>query len=310
MRVYQFRHIRAGRQFSRGFWSQKAGLGDAALSRSRRRHSIWRGRLLPPSPARSRCRCSAARARAASTGSRSPNFDYLNQRLRLSTDSTWGGAHVVDAGKFLNVQPDTSWPKLKRQWIWSASCGQQAQLVVFRKTFLAPGVPVSGNLNLYYGPGNQFLGNRPYESAVYEINGKEIGRLGNTARFPKKFAPELSATLSARALHAFRHGQNTATIRVDRAPLKKSDPCTHPNNAKVGGNVRYIAVLADLSLLFGADLRAVAPQTPQQVQHVTNGQTISLQGVSSFANDGPSTSLGGTVQLNAGVTGRRFSWNH
>jgi hypothetical protein len=233
-----------------------------------------------------------------------PNFDYYNQRLRLSTDSTWGGAHVVDAGKFLNFQPDTSWPKLKRQWLWSASCGQQAQRVVFTKTFLAPGVPVSGNLNLYYGPGNQFLGNRPYESAVYEINGIEIGRLGNTARFPKKFAPELSAALSARALHAFRHGQNRATIRVDRAQLKKGDPCTHPNSPKVGGNVRYIAVLADLSLLFGADLRAVAPQTPQQVQHVTNGQTVSLQGVPSFANDGPSTSLGGTVQLSAGGDGQ------
>jgi hypothetical protein len=233
-----------------------------------------------------------------------PNFDYFGQRLRLSTDGTWRGAHAVDTGKFLNLQPDTSWPKLKRQWIWSVTCTAQAQRVVFSKTFLAPGVPIDGSVSLMYRPGNQLLGNRPYESAVYEINGREIGWLGNLARFPRKFASQFSAALSERALHAFRYGMNTATIRVDRAALKKGDPCTHPNNPKTCGNVRYIAVAADLSLDFGSDVRAIAPATTQQVKHVTNGQAVPVQGTARFANNGPSASLGGTVVLSASGDGQ------
>ena len=42
----------------------------------------------------------------------------------------------------------------------------------------------------------------------------------------------------------------------------------------------------------------------QQVRQVTNGQAITLQGVATFANDGPSTSLGGTVALSAGGDGQ------
>jgi hypothetical protein len=230
-----------------------------------------------------------------------PNYDYTNQRMRLSTDRTWSGARYVNAGH-LNWEPDPSWSKLKREWIWSATCGRQAQHVVFTKQFLAPGVPVEGTLSLYYGPGNQFLGFRPYQSAIYEINGIAIGRLGNVHQFPKKNAAELSSEpLSQRALHAFRHGINTATIRVVRAPLKPGDSCTRPNTSR---NFRIIAVESDLSLLFGADLRAIPPRVAHQVQKVTSGSTVTIRGTVQFANFGPSTSLGGRVSVNAGGDGQ------
>src|SRR4051812_17826586 len=70
-----------------------------------------------------------------------PYFNYNAQWLRLNTDRTWSGARYVNAGH-LNFEPDPSWPKLKREWIWSASCGQQAQQVVFSKEFVAPGAPI------------------------------------------------------------------------------------------------------------------------------------------------------------------------
>lgn len=232
-----------------------------------------------------------------------PYFQYPS-RLKLSTDGSWGGATVVDAGKFLNLQPDVSWPKLPRNWIWARGCPATEQHVVFTKTFLAPGAPYEGYLRFFYGPGNQLLGNRPYESGVFEINGVAIGRLGNIAASPRRVPPELNVKLTPRALHAFRHGANTATIRVDRAALKRGDPCTHPNNPKTGSNVRYIAVGADLSLEFGSDLRAVASTAPKQVTRVANGQAISIQGSTSFANSGPSTSLGGTVVVSVSGDGQ------
>src|SRR4051794_35368512 len=79
-----------------------------------------------------------------------PYFDAPNMRELVSTDSTWSGSKAVDAGHF-NLQPSTSWPKVKRQWIWSATCGPAAQRVVFSKTFLAPGEPLDGRLDLTYG---------------------------------------------------------------------------------------------------------------------------------------------------------------
>jgi hypothetical protein len=232
-----------------------------------------------------------------------PYFQYPS-RLKLSTDGSWGGATVVDAGKFLNLQPDLSWPKLPRKWIWARTCPAAEQRVVFTKTFLAPGVPYEGYLHFFYGPGNQLLGNRPYEFGVFEINGVAIGRLGNIAASPRRVPPELTVKLTSRALRAFRHGANTATISVGRAALKRGDPCTHPNNAKTGGNVRYIAVGADLSLEFGSDLRAVASTAPKQVQRVANGQAVSIQGITRFANSGPSTSLGGTVVVSVSGDGQ------
>jgi hypothetical protein len=227
-----------------------------------------------------------------------PYFDYANQRLRLSTDGDWKGAHVVDAGT-LNLQADTSWPKLKRQWIWAPTCGANAQRVVFSESFLVPGVPLDGSLTLMYGPGNQLLGNRPYQSAVFQINGIEVGRLGDLARFPRKLAPLVTVTLTERMLKAFRYGANTATIRVERAALKKGDTCTHPG-ATSGGDTRYIAVAADLSLNFGSDLRALPPKVKKQVRRgVTNGQSVAAMGTVRFTNDGPSTSLGGTLIVTA-----------
>jgi hypothetical protein len=221
-------------------------------------------------------------------------FDYPNQRLRLSTDTSWSGSKAVDAAN-LNLAADTSWPKLKRQWIWSPTCGAAAQRVVFSKTFLVPGVPLDGNLSLSYGPGNQFYGGRPYVSATFLVNGVEMGRLGDLAHFPRKFASGLSITLTNRDRAAFRHGPNTATIRVTRAALKKGEKCTRPA-ATSGGNVRYIAVGADLSLGFGSDLVAVPPAKTSQVKRdVKSGDTVTLQGTVAFKNNGPSTSLGGTA---------------
>jgi hypothetical protein len=226
-----------------------------------------------------------------------PYFDYQYQQFRLWTDASWKGARAVDAAR-LNLPADSSLPghKLEPQWIWTETCATAAQRVVFSKTFLTPGVPMEGELALYYGPGNQFLGNRPYESAVVLINGIEIGRLGDIAHFPRKNAAELSVALTQRALKAFRYGVNTATIRVDRATLKKGERCTKPW-ATSGGNVRYIAVAARLSLLFGSDLRTGAPDRLLEVAHVKHGTPVTIQGVSRFFNDGPSTSLGGTVRV-------------
>jgi hypothetical protein len=231
-----------------------------------------------------------------------PHMNYLYQRLKVSTNSTWQGAHPVDASR-LNLGPDadSTLPKVKRQWIWAATCGPAAQRVVFAKTFLAPGVPLEGTLDFMYGPGNQFLGGRPYVSGSFQINGIEAGRLGDTGHFPKKFPPEISIALSPRALKAFRYGPNTVTIRVDRAPLPAGEQrCTRPWATR-GGKVRYIAVAADLALNFGSDLKAIASDAPTQVAHVTNGQSVTLQGTARFQNDGPSSSLGGSFTV--GVRG-------
>ncbi len=232
-----------------------------------------------------------------------PYFDYPNQRLLLSTDANWGGGRAVDAAN-LNLAATTSWPKTKRQWIWSPACGTAAQRVVFSKTILVPGVPLDGTVNLMYGPGNQYYGGRPYVSAMIQVNGIEIGRLHDLAHFPKKYQPWLSVALDNRARKAFRYGANTVTIRVERAALKKGDRCTHPA-ATSGGNVRYVAIGADIALGFGSDLQAVPPAKPQQVRKdVKNGDSVTLQGTIAVKNNGPSSSLGGTVLVNANGDGQ------
>ncbi len=233
-----------------------------------------------------------------------PYFDFTFQRLRISTDASWRGAHTVDASR-LNLERSSSWPKLPRQWIWAASCGQGAQRVVFSKTFLAPGVPIDGNLDLLYGPGNQVFGNRPYVSAVVQINGIEIGRLDDLAHFPRKFASALYTKLTPRALKAFRYGPNQITIRAERAALtKKGDRCTHPW-ATSGGDARYIAIAADLDLSFGGDVRAIPSDAARQVyKGVQNGQSVTISGTSRFSNDGPSSSMGGTFSVNISGDGQ------
>ena len=231
-----------------------------------------------------------------------PYFDYSNQRLLLVTDANWSGAHAVDASVF-NPQPDPSWPKLKRQWIWSPRCGTAAQRVVFSKTILVPGVPLDGNLSLMYGPVNQNATPSPYVSATIQVNGIEIGRLHDVAHFPRKVQPSIAVALGARARQAFRHGPNTVTIRVERAALKKGDRCTHPA-ATSGGNERYVAISASLALGFGSDLQAIPPAMAQQVQKgLKNGDTVAITGTIAVKNNGPSTSLGGTVLVHVNADG-------
>jgi hypothetical protein len=230
-----------------------------------------------------------------------PNFNYVSQRLHVSTDASWQGAKAVDAGPQLNLQTNSEFPKLKWQWIWAPACGQAAQRAVFSKTFMSPGVPYDGTFNLLYGPGNQLLGNRPYSSASLQINGVELGRLGDIARFPRKFGSAIpNQALSARALKAVRYGLNTMTIRVDRAALKPGEPCTRPW-ATSGANVRYVAVAADLTLGYASDLRAIGSDQPRQVARVVNGKSVTIRGTSRFSNDGPSSSLGGTFTVS--ITG-------
>src|SRR4051794_1466745 len=102
-----------------------------------------------------------------------PYYDALTARLRLSTDASWRGAHAVSTGPF-KLQADPSWPKLKREWIWAPTCEAAAQRVVFSKTIFVPGAPYDGSISLYYGPGNQYYGGRPYTSGSLQVNGVEI----------------------------------------------------------------------------------------------------------------------------------------
>ncbi len=111
----------------------------------------------------------------------------------------------------------------------------------------------------------------------------------------------MSGPLTARGLKAIRYGANTATIRVDRPPLKPGERCTRPW-ATSKANVRYIAVAGDLSLTFGADLRAIPSETPHFVRKpVKSGDPVTVQGTSRFVNLGPSSAFRGTVNVN--VTG-------
>ena len=104
--------------------------------------------------------------------------------------------------------------------------------------------------------------------------------------FPEGSSSGLSIALTNRDRAAFRHGPNTATIRVERA-LKKGEKCTRPA-ATSGGNVRYIAVGSDLSLGFGSDLVAVPPAKASQVKRdVKNGDTVTLQGTVAFKKQRP-----------------------
>lgn len=232
-----------------------------------------------------------------------PYVDALNMREKVSTDSSWSGSTAIAAPAPLGLQQDPSWPKLKRQWIWSSTCGPAAQRVVFSKTVLVPGEPLTAQLGLMYGPGNQYYGGRPYVSASFLVNGIEIGRLGDVAHHPRTAASALSVQLDARDRKAFHYGANTLTIRVERAALKKGEHCTRPA-ATSGGNVRYIAIGADLSLGFGSDLQAVPPAVAQQVRkNVKNGDVLTISGTVAFQNAGPSANIGGNLLVNVNGDG-------
>ena len=229
-----------------------------------------------------------------------PYFEPIGLTLKVSTNESWRSARKVQTGRF-DPGPDLSFPKVKRQYIWTATCGSAAQRVTFSTTFLSPGEPVDGRLSLSYGVGNQFYGGRPYHSASFSVNGVEFGRLGDIARFPKKFGSALNLlTLPKRALQAVRYGTNTVLIRVDRAALKPGERCTRPA-ATSGGNVRYIGILGDLTLGYATDVRVRIPDVGKQHRSVGNGQPATIQGTSRFTNEGPGSALYGTFNVN--ITG-------
>ncbi len=229
-----------------------------------------------------------------------PYFAYLDPRLLLMTDGSWQGAAVVDAGKVNNPSPkDLRGKLLPWSYIWAATCTTGAQLVSFSKTFMAPGVPLSGadsirtdQLELGYGPGNQFKGDSPYKSAVFLVNGTEAARLGDIAASPRKVAPEFRGPLPESALNAFQYGANTVTIRVEKVAQKQGEPC---NNPPAG---RYIAVRAALELQFGSRLQVLPPEHPLEIKkNVKSGDQISTMGTVRFLNAGPSASLEGSVRI-------------
>ncbi len=223
-----------------------------------------------------------------------PYFDYPNQLLSLTTDGTWEGAQVVDAG-FLNPTGG------KRHYIWAATCAAGEQFASFSKTIMVPGAPINGTVALTYGPGNQYYGDRPYKSAVLLVNSRDAARLGDMTGPPGGIAPEFRGPLPPAALSAFQYGPNTLTIRVQKAALKKGEPC---NNPKSG---RYISVLADLELRFGSDLQVVPPTNPRAIKkNVANKQVVPVEGTVQFVNAGPSASLEGKVRLSVSGPGRGF----
>ena len=81
-----------------------------------------------------------------------------------------------------------------------------------------------------------------------------------------------------------------------KAALKKGERC---NDVKVP---RYVGVLADLYLVFGADLRVSPPSIPNDIlRNVVNEQTVTVRGTVQFSNAGPSAALRGQMTLS--VTG-------
>ncbi len=244
--------------------------------------------------------CGGATARAEIDWKSLPYFEPIGLTLKVSTNEGWRGARKVHTGRF-DPQSDSTFPRVKREYIWSASCGSDEQRVSFSTTFLSPGTPYDGRLDLNYGVGNQFYGGRPYHSATISVNGTEFGRLGDIARFPRKVGPWLSLpTLPKRAVAAVHYGTNTVVIRVDRAALKRGEQCTKPA-ATSGGNVRYIGIFADLTLGYAADVRVRTPDVGKEHREVANGQPASIQGTSRFTNEGPGSALYGTFSVS--VTG-------
>jgi hypothetical protein len=226
-----------------------------------------------------------------------PYFDYSRQLLSLATDGTWQSAQVVDAGVF--TPTDGSGPGAQRRFIWAATCAEGEQFVSFSKTIMTPGAPIEGTVALYYGPGNQLYGDRPYKSAVLLVNSREAVRLGDIAASPRTVAPMFRGPLPPSALSAFQYGPNALTIRVEKTALKKGEPC---NNPKPG---RYIGVLADLELRFGSDLQVLPPTNPRAVKkRVANKTTVPVEGTVRFVNAGPSASPEGKVRLSASGPGQ------
>ena len=244
--------------------------------------------------------CAGAGARAEIDWKSLPYFEPIGLTLKVSTNEGWHGARKVHTGRY-DPQPDSTFPRVKRDYIWSVSCGSAAQRVSFSTTFLSPGTPWDGRLDFSYGVGNQFYGGRPYHSATITVNGIEFGRLGDIARFPRKVGWSLTLiSLPKRALNAVHYGMNTVVIRVDRAALKPHEPCTKPA-ATFAGNLRYIGIYADLTLGYAADVRVRTPDVGKEHRNVANGQPASIQGTSRFTNEGPGSALYGTFTVN--VTG-------
>src|SRR5205085_4888908 len=143
-----------------------------------------------------------------------PYFQWLNDTLKISTNEGWRGARKVSTGRF-DPQRDSAFPKVNREFIWAPTCGSSAQRVTFSTSFLSPGEPDQGQLYITYGVGNQFFGGRPYHSASISVNGVELGRLGDIARFPRKVGWSLTLLkLPPRMLEAVHYGRNTVVIHV------------------------------------------------------------------------------------------------
>jgi len=226
-----------------------------------------------------------------------PYFDYSRQLLSLATDGTWQSAQVVDAGVFNPT--DGSGPGARRRFIWAATCTEGEQFVSVSKTIMTPGAPIEGTVALYYGPGNQLYGDRPYKSAVLLVNSREAARLGDIAASPRTVAPMFRGLLPPAVLSAFQYGPNALTIRIEKTALKKGEPCNNPMSG------RYISVLADLELRFGSDLQVVPPTNPRTVKkNAANKTMVPVEGTVRFVNGGPSASLEGKVRLSVSGPGQ------
>ena len=220
---------------------------------------------------------------------RLPYFNYNSPQLLLTTDGSWSGADVVDVGPFKPSPPNVSgFEKLKRNYIWAPTCDRSQQRRSFSKTIMVPGAPIEGTFNLGYGPGRD----RPFLAATLSVNGIEIARLPRTAGKGPLGVSYRSGPLSRRARQAFRYGANTVVITATKAALKKGERCNDP---KVP---RYVGVIGDLYLVFGADLRVSPPSIPNDVvRNVVNEQSVSVRGTVQFTNAGPSAALRGEMKL-------------
>jgi hypothetical protein len=103
-------------------------------------------------------------------------------------------------------------------------------------------------------------------------------------------------------LSAFRYGANTLTIRVEKAAQPRGQRCY---DAKVP---RYVSVIANVFLSFGADLvaRPSDSGTTQVSKNVGPGSKATITGALRFRNNGPSSGLGGHIEVgfngDSGVT--------
>jgi hypothetical protein len=208
-----------------------------------------------------------------------PYLDWKLGQLFVATDGSWSNAKVINTG-LLKAPAGYA-------YIWSPTCTESAQFVSFSKTILTPGAPTRGTADFTYGPGRD----RPFLGGTLLVNGVEIGRIGKSAG--TVFSSAISGPLPASALKAFRYGSNTLTIRVQRAALQKGQSCY---DAKVP---RYVSVTGSISLKFGADLVAVPSNeaATRVIHNVGPGSKATISGAARFKNKGPSSALGGRIQI-------------